>query len=87
MNKERMKAAVASFSVAKSIVVPPILMPGLTLLVHEYASQHREEVDACYRAVEVAVIQRGLRALRKELEANRKLTLVMGWKKEEGDGS
>ena len=67
-----------------AIVLPPGLFPAFMQLVLDYADQHRETPDACFRGVEIAVLQLGMRALRDELKANADLGERFGWAKEEG---
>ena len=50
------------------IVVPPALVPAIDHLVTEYALATKEEPGACRRAVEIAVIQRGVAAVREGLK-------------------
>jgi hypothetical protein len=66
-----------------TIEVPPGLEVALDHLVTEYALAHREEPSACRRGVEIAVLQKGVRALVEELKANAALGERMGWKKKE----
>jgi hypothetical protein len=66
-----------------TIEVPPGLELALNRLVTEYALAHREEPAACRRGVEIAVLQKGVRALAEELKANAALGERMGWAKEE----
>jgi len=67
-----------------TIEVPPGLELALDRLVTEYALAHREEPSACRRGVEIAVIQKGMRALAEELKANAAPGDRMGWSKTEG---
>ena len=66
-----------------TIEVPPRLELALDRLVTEYALAHREEPSACRRGVEIAVLQKGMRALEEELKANAAFGERMGWAKEE----
>lgn len=52
-----------------TIDIPPGLVPQLDLLVTEYALAMKEEPSACRRAVEIAVLQRGVAAVREGLKA------------------
>ena len=66
------------------LVMPSGLMPSFIQLVADYAAQHREDNFACCRAVEITVIQRGIRSLRDELDANKRLSMRLGWQRGEG---
>lgn len=50
------------------IVIPPALVPVIDHLVTDYALANKEEPRVCRRAVEIAVIQRGIAAVREGLE-------------------
>jgi hypothetical protein len=68
-----------------TITIPPALVPVIDRLVTEYALEHKEEPWVCRRAVEIAVIQRGVRDLQTEMTANANNALAerMGWPKGE----
>jgi len=73
---ERIKEAIESDPIARAIIatkeavisVPPGLVPTFAQLVHDYAEQHGESPDACCRAVEIAILQRGIAAMREGLK-------------------
>lgn len=50
------------------LVVPPALVRTLDHLVTDFALMTKEEPKACRRAVEIAVIQRGIAAVREDLK-------------------
>lgn len=68
-----------------AIVVPPALVPMLDHLVTEYALENKEEPGACRRAIEIAVLQRGVASMRADAEAqaNKAFAERMGWPKGE----
>ena len=70
-----------------SIAIPPGLVADFRKLVFDYSAQHREPPLDCLRAVEIAIVQRGMRAMREEMKENRKLGERMGWAKEEEIGT
>ena len=51
-----------------TIAIPPALVPVLDHLVTDYALATKEEPVACRRAVEIAIIQRGVAAVREGLK-------------------
>jgi hypothetical protein len=51
-----------------TITIPSALVPMLDHLVTEYALAMKEEPGVCRRAVEIAVIQRGIAAVREGLK-------------------
>lgn len=59
--------------------VPPGLQAALEQLVRDYADLHREPADDVRRAVEIAVLQRGIRALADDVAENKALSRRMGW--------
>lgn len=60
------------------IVVPAGLERALEHLVTEYALAHKEEPEACRRAVEITVLQRGVAAVEQGLKANKELSAPEG---------
>jgi hypothetical protein len=62
-----------------AILVPPTMASALDKLVADYAAAVGEDPAECRRLVEVAVLVRGVRMMREEVEAERKMAERMGW--------
>lgn len=64
-----------------TIEVPPLLSSVFEQLVADFAARHGESPESARRAVEIALVQRGLAAL--QVDANKGFGERMGWPKEE----
>ena len=63
-----------------AIRLPPQLAEAFEKAVSDYAAVTGEPVEECRRVIEVAIITRGMRALREQIEAEKKHAERMGWK-------
>lgn len=68
-----------------AIVVPLTLVPIIEELTKACAIELGEDIEQARRAVEIAILQCGIAAVRRNTKANRALALRMGWPRSDGD--